>query len=433
MTVKRLAMTLAVMLGLWVNSIANPPANIKPLHVGDMVPDIVLSNMGNYKTSTARLSEFKGKLLILDFWSTWCGACINALPHMQELQQQFNGRLQVLLVNAYAADDAGKVKACFDKRRSRSGFAVTLPYSVQQTKLLAYFPHRFVPHYVWIGSNGKVIAITSRAEVTSENISAILNGQAVKLHTKNDLMEFDSNKPLFVDGNGGDGNDFSYRSIITGYQEGLGCRSGIITNDTGKITRFYMINYPALSLLRAAYPEAMIYSNKRIVFEYTDPAKFKEDAASGTRRYTNSYCYELSLPPCADTDRQKYMQEDLHRALGVRVRAEKRAVKCLVLKSGNGMDNLLTKGGEPFENLETESPIHTIRNLPTSVLTDALDELPILAGLPLLDETGIGYSIDLVFPTAFSSVEELKVFLEGAGFRVEETQRVMEVSVVYGG
>ena len=57
---------------------------IKPLKIGDKVPDIEFKNIINYKSKTARLSDFKGKLVILDFWGTWCTSCIAAFPKMEE-------------------------------------------------------------------------------------------------------------------------------------------------------------------------------------------------------------------------------------------------------------------------------------------------------------------------------------------------------------
>jgi thiol-disulfide isomerase/thioredoxin len=65
---------------------SKPPTNLK---IGDKVPEITISNILNYKDSTgkpstsAKISEFKGKLLILDFWATWCTPCIKYLPELQ--------------------------------------------------------------------------------------------------------------------------------------------------------------------------------------------------------------------------------------------------------------------------------------------------------------------------------------------------------------
>ncbi|MGH2645715.1 MAG: hypothetical protein ACRDE2_17320, partial [Chitinophagaceae bacterium] len=55
---------------------------IEPLSIGDTVPDVVFNQMMNYHSKTAQLSDFENKkLIILDFWSTSCTACIDYFPH----------------------------------------------------------------------------------------------------------------------------------------------------------------------------------------------------------------------------------------------------------------------------------------------------------------------------------------------------------------
>ena len=41
---------------------------------------------------THQLSELKGKVIYLDFWATWCGACIEESPHFEELAKEFEGK-----------------------------------------------------------------------------------------------------------------------------------------------------------------------------------------------------------------------------------------------------------------------------------------------------------------------------------------------------
>jgi len=55
-----------------------PP--VKALSIGDTVPDITIANVYNYRSSTIRLSDLKGKLVILDFWSTWCTNLYCCIP-----------------------------------------------------------------------------------------------------------------------------------------------------------------------------------------------------------------------------------------------------------------------------------------------------------------------------------------------------------------
>lgn len=60
----------------------------------------------------ARLADFRGQVLVLDFYATWCAPCRKSVPHLSELQRRLstNG-LQVVGLNVGGPDDRVKVAA----------------------------------------------------------------------------------------------------------------------------------------------------------------------------------------------------------------------------------------------------------------------------------------------------------------------------------
>ncbi len=90
--------------------ISAPPANttfpMPPLENNSM------NNMG-WKLADGKrnlFSEFKGKVLVLDFYATWCTPCRKSVPHLIELQKKFGDQgLQVIGLNVGGPEDEEKV------------------------------------------------------------------------------------------------------------------------------------------------------------------------------------------------------------------------------------------------------------------------------------------------------------------------------------
>jgi thiol-disulfide isomerase/thioredoxin len=58
----------------------------------------------------ARLSDYKGKVVVLDFYATWCEPCRAQTPHLIKMQRQYGGQgLQVIGLNVGGEDDRDKV------------------------------------------------------------------------------------------------------------------------------------------------------------------------------------------------------------------------------------------------------------------------------------------------------------------------------------
>lgn len=73
------------------------PAQPELLAPGSPAPDFTLPSP-NGKPVT--LSSLKGQVVLIDFWATWCGPCMMAMPHIQALHKELGGKgLKVLSVN----------------------------------------------------------------------------------------------------------------------------------------------------------------------------------------------------------------------------------------------------------------------------------------------------------------------------------------------
>ncbi|HWT00811.1 MAG TPA: TlpA disulfide reductase family protein [Pyrinomonadaceae bacterium] len=74
---------------------------------GQKAPPLVLKDL---RGRTLRLSDYKGKVVLLNFWATWCPPCRAEMPDLVEMQREYAGRgLQVLGVT-YPPQTAAEVR-----------------------------------------------------------------------------------------------------------------------------------------------------------------------------------------------------------------------------------------------------------------------------------------------------------------------------------
>jgi thiol-disulfide isomerase/thioredoxin len=82
---------------------AGRAAGTEAAMVGKPAPDFVLDMLGGAKF---RLAERRGQIVLLDFWATWCGPCIQAMPQVERVAQEFRDRgVELVAVNLQEPPD----------------------------------------------------------------------------------------------------------------------------------------------------------------------------------------------------------------------------------------------------------------------------------------------------------------------------------------
>jgi thiol-disulfide isomerase/thioredoxin len=71
-----------------------PPAPVKMLAIGAAAPDFPMTDL---QGKPVKVSDYRGKVVILDFWATWCGPCIASMPHTQEVAAHYKDQGVVVL------------------------------------------------------------------------------------------------------------------------------------------------------------------------------------------------------------------------------------------------------------------------------------------------------------------------------------------------
>lgn len=183
----KLSICLLALLCLVLSGCAQSQTGNKPLKVGDTIPYIILTDVVNFPVSEIQLSSYKGKLLILDFWATWCNSCVRTFPKLDSLQTRFAKKLQFVLINNLitSGNTNEQVKTFFTNRTNMAQAVRNIPVCTDSTmRFKQLFPYKFIPHYVWIGPAGNILAITDSKAITVTNIRKAIQGKTLSLPVK---------------------------------------------------------------------------------------------------------------------------------------------------------------------------------------------------------------------------------------------------------
>ena len=72
----------------------------RPAQIGTLAPDFTVKDSDRSVT----LSQFKGQVVVLNFWASWCGPCIEETPSLMQMQQKMRSRGVTVLAVSLDAD-----------------------------------------------------------------------------------------------------------------------------------------------------------------------------------------------------------------------------------------------------------------------------------------------------------------------------------------
>ncbi len=85
---------LLILSGLMLCSCSHPPSG--PLQIGSPAPKFTLPDLNGHQVS---LDQFKGRIVMVDFWATWCGPCRMTMPLLGNLEREYRDTMTLLAIN----------------------------------------------------------------------------------------------------------------------------------------------------------------------------------------------------------------------------------------------------------------------------------------------------------------------------------------------
>ena len=392
----------------------------RPVRIGEQIPPAlwemplkVVNGPSDKKMLT--LNAYKGKLIILNFWATSCGSCIAHMPSNMDLASQFKDDLFYLQVTRQAE---GKILDFMSTNKYIRGIK---PMSVvEDTVLMRFFPHKLLPHYVWITPDGKLYATTEHGSFNSGDIKKMIERKGIDYTAK---IDQDVTRPLYLSNEmPANIKAVQYGILIKGRINGIATVKTVREKDghrSGVLYANQMLFKIYLDLGKSLIPG---FNRKMMIWE-VDAFNLNNKPHSSL---TDEDCYSFDFNRNSFTDQD--VLEQLNIATGFSGKIEKKEVDCYLMTKIGKLDALISKGGKSSNSLFEKSESF-LRNNTLRALVNRLNDSDMPYPL-VIDETGFSQKVDMVLKADPKDHMALRNELKQYGLDLIPSKREINVLIV---
>ena len=122
---------------------------LKGILTGQPAPDFTLKTIDG---KTISLKDFKGKVVLINFWATWCPPCREELPLFEEIYEKYKDKGFVILAINTDPENLQDFLKDF-------GVELTFPILIGDEKILDLYPVRGLPTSFLIDREGKIVKV----------------------------------------------------------------------------------------------------------------------------------------------------------------------------------------------------------------------------------------------------------------------------------
>ncbi len=150
------------------------------LKTGAMAPEFTAEKWGG---GNLNLADYKGKVVVLDFWATWCGPCMASMPHIETVNKAVAGQ-DVVVLGVCVWDDKAAYEAWIPKNKDKFSFQFAFDPAGRNTAAsiaAKQFKVSGIPTTYIIDRDGKVAEAIVGFEEGDKRVEVALKKLGVKL------------------------------------------------------------------------------------------------------------------------------------------------------------------------------------------------------------------------------------------------------------
>ena len=116
------------------------------------------------------LNTYKGKVIYLDFWASWCRPCKNEMPHSTEMKKYFKGKDVVFVYISSDRDQKAWENSVAQLKITGENYLVNAKVHGEYNSL---YDVKYIPRYILIDKDGKVVDANAKRPSSPEIIKDI--------------------------------------------------------------------------------------------------------------------------------------------------------------------------------------------------------------------------------------------------------------------
>lgn len=371
------------------------------VRIGEQVPNYIFTKTLNNNSKEIALNKLKGKIILLEFWATWCSPCISEMKKLEELQKHFKDEIEIIAVSN---EKITRLEKYVNATQTQLKI-------VSDSLHRAFFPYKIIPHSILIDKNGIVRAITNPENISKEIIQRLIKNDRIAMEEKNDFvvddfaMKYDTIKSF---------SSADYTIYLSGYD--IKKNPGVSLKHTldGNVNGLEVTNASLLRLYMSLFDKTM----SRVILK--DGLTVKDFPYEKKRLYN----FSIEFSDKFENSWKEVSVAFLNSNLDYRVKETVDTLICYEIKD---VDKILNNSKFEKKEFSYGGGIYKSKSTPLEELIKYIEDF---TSIPVVDSSNLKGNFDIDLNWQLEDPKTINTELKKYGLLLEKSKVKLPVTII---